>query len=271
MNIADEDEISKVPLAAMSRDDAEDSPEEKEKNVGIQEDKIGRKRLESEREVSEEVQPSMAQDASMADDAMLHDISEEEEITETTREDLMCRRYKVWRPNRKPHLPDLVRGSKESRQKKSVPAVPPLDHSTSTISLLIRQQQLLDRVQATQAVLKESHDEILSPSLTPKKPRMSFKEASQHIISHQKRQSRGHSSLSDIVTQYQMKLKKERETSQVPGTPKSPISLKFPPLRSKPGLTKQPSILGAIPIDKWHELKAENEASLKDISDGNDK
>ena len=34
MNIADEDEISKEPLAAMSRDDAEDSPEEKEKNVG---------------------------------------------------------------------------------------------------------------------------------------------------------------------------------------------------------------------------------------------
>ena len=138
-----------------------------------------------------------------------------------------------------------------------MPAVPPLDHSTSSISLLVRQQQLLDRVQATQAVLKESTAEILSPSPTLKKPHMSFKEASQRIMSHQRNQSGGHRSLSDIVTQYQEKVKKEGESFQVSWSPKSPAW--FPPSYSKPGLSKQSSILGAIPIEKWHELMAESQ------------
>lgn len=252
LNIADED--------STPEDDTGDSLEEKI-GVGIKELKIGRQRVKSEGDI-----PSRARDTTpTADDTMLHDINEQEEITETTPL-IMCKDYKVWRPKRKPHLPDLVKSSKESRQKKSVPAVPPLDRSTSSIALLVRQQQLLDRVQATQAVLKESSDEILSP--IHKKPHMSFKEASQRIISDQKRQSRGHSSLSDIVTQYQEKVKKERESSQAPQTPKSP---RFPLLRFKPGLTKQSSILGAIPIDKWHEMMEENQASLGDDGDGNEK
>ena len=269
--------MSKEPLAATLEDDTEDSLEAKEIGVGIKEVKVGRQRLESEREISEEAQPSEAltsQDTtSTTDDNMQYDISEKEKINVTTslKEDLTCKKYKVWRPKRKPHLPDLVKSSKESQerqQKKSVPAVPPLDHSVSSISLLVRQQQLLDRVQATQAVLQESSDEILSPSPITKKPRMSFKEASQLVISDQRRKSRQQSSLSDIVTQYQEKIRRERKSSQVPQTP---ISARFPPWHSKPGLTKQSSILGAIPIDKWHELMAENQPSLNDSGDGNEK
>ena len=272
--------MSKEPLAATPGDDTEDSLEEKEIRVGIKEVKVGRQRLESEREISEEAQPSEAltfQDTtSTTDDNTSYDISEEEEINVTTslKEDLTCKTYKVWRPKQKPHLSDLVKSSKESQerqQKKSVPAVPPLDHSVSSISLLVRQQQLLDRVQATQAVLQESSDEILSPSPTTKKPRMSFKEASQRVISDQRRKSRGHSSLSDIVTQYQEKIKSEMKLSRVPQTPKTPISARFPPWHSKPGFTKQSSILGAIPIEKWHELMAENQPSLNNSGDGKEK
>ena len=258
LNIADEDSIPE--------DDTEDSVKEKKIGVGIKELKIGRQRVKSEGDISEEAQPSRARDTTpTADDTMLHDINEQEEITETTPL-IMCQERKVWRPKRKPHLPDLVKNSKESHQRKPVPAVPPLDRSTSSIALLVRQQQLLDRVQATQAVLKES-DEILSPSPSRKKPHMSFKEASQCIISVQKRQSGGHPSLSDIVTQYQEKMKKERESSQAPRIPKSPM---FSPFRFKPGLTKQSSILGAIPIDKWHEMMEESQESLGSDSDGNE-
>ena len=267
--------MSKEPFAATPEDDTEDSLEEKEISVGIKEVKVGKQMLESEKEVSEkeEAQPSKAltfQDTiSTTGDNILHDIIEEEEtnvITSLKEE----KKYKVWRPKRKPHLPDLVKSSKESHQKKSVPAVPQLDHSTSSISLLVRQQQLLDRVQATQAVLKESTNEILSPSPTTKKSRISFKEASQRVISDQKRQSSGHNSLSDIVTQYQEKIKRERELSQVPQTPKTPISARLPPWHSKRELTKQSSILGAIPIDKWQELVAENQASLGNDHDGDE-
>lgn len=259
MNIADED--------STPEDDTEYPVKEKKIGVGIKELKIGRQRVKSEGDISEEAQPSRARDTTpTADDTMLHDINEQEEITETTPL-IMCQEHKVWRPKRKPHLPDLVKSSKESRQRKPVP---PLDRSTSSIALLVRQQQLLDRVQATQAVLKESNDEILSPSPSRKKPHMSFKEASRHIISVQRRQSGGHPSLSDIVTQYQEKMKKERESSQAPRTPKSPIFSPFSPLRFKPGLTKQSSILGAIPIDKWHEMMEESQEFLGSDSDGNE-
>ena len=257
--IADED--------STPEDDTEDSVQEKKIGVGIKELKIGRQRVKSEGDISEEAQLSRAWDTTpTAKDTMLHDINEQEEITETTPL-IMYQEHKVWRPKRKPHLPDLVKSSKESRQRKRVPAVPLLDRSTSSIALLVRQQQLLDRVQATQAVLKESNDEILSPSPSRKKPHMSFKEVSRRIISVQKRQSGGHPSLSDIVTQYQEKMKKERESSQAPRTPKSPL---FSPLRFKPGLTKQSSILGAIPIDKWHEMMEESQEFLGSDSDGNE-
>lgn len=114
----------------------------------------------------------------------------------------------------------------------------------------MRQQQLLNRVQATQAVLMEATDEILSPSPTAKKPRMSFKEASQRVIS-QRRLITGHGSLSDVVTQYQARIKRERESLPASQSPKTPISARFSPKR---GFFKQSSILGAIPIHKWHEL-----------------
>lgn len=260
--------MSKKLLTATPVDNTEDSLEEKEISVGIKGVRVRKQTLESEREVSEEPQPSKDATSATGDN-----ISEEEEVTTTTslKEKLTCKKYKVWRPKKKPYLPDLVKSSKESQQKKSVPAVPPLDHSTSSMSLLVRQQQLQDRVQATQAVLKESTDEILSPSPTTTKPRMSFKEASRRVIFYQKKQSGGHKSLSDIVTQCQEKIKRERESSQVPQTPKTPISARFPPWHSKRGLTKQSSILGAIPIDKWHELVAENQASLESDGDGSDK
>ena len=178
--------------------------------------------------------------------------------------------HQVWRPKKQPHLAELVMCSKElqERQRKSTrdgTVRPPLDRSLSSRDLFIRQQQLFDRIQATQAVLKDSTDQIVldSADSTAKKPPMSFKEASRRVISDQRKRNRGHSSFSDVVTQYLAKMESERDaygaSSQNPQTPTS--SIRFPSWHSKPQLSKQSSsqgVLGAIPIDEWHKLVEES-------------
>ena len=278
LNIADE---AKVPLATALEDDTEDSLEEKETGKEIGEVKEGRQKLESEKGGLEPIpEEALATEAVSLQDTIAVtgdiscDTSEEKKVNVTTCASLkkvICEKYKVWRPKKRPHLPDLVKSSKESHERQQSKPASPLDQSAS-ISLLLRQQQLLDRVEATQAVLTESTDEILgSPGPTTKKSHMSFKDASRRVISDQRRQSRGYSRLSDIVTQYQEKLRREKESPQLPQTPKTPLSARFPPWHSTRGLYKQPSIIGAIPIDEWYELVAENQGSLGDDVDRKEK
>ena len=122
----------------------------------------------------------------------------------------------------------------------------------------MRQQHLLDRVQAAQAVLKESTDEIIGSPLA-KKPNISFIEASRRIISIQRKQAKGHSNFSDIVTQYMARENSERirtrslsSSAQVYTYPAEDDSQRRPyNRRSTHGL------LGAIPIDEWQKMVEE--------------
>ena len=173
--------------------------------------------------------------------------------------------HHVWRPKKEPHLPDLVISTKElqERQRKSMAECstrPLLERSVSRMSLHFRQQQLMDRVQATQAVLKESPDEILGSSdSTTKKSGISFKEASRRIISSRRKQN---NRLSDVVTQYLTKVERERGAyAALPRDPRTPTSSAgFPALHAKRELYKRCSthgVLGAIRLDEWQRLQSD--------------
>ena len=169
--------------------------------------------------------------------------------------------HQVWRPKKQPHLPDLVISSKElqERQRKSMLVCstrPLLERSVSKMSLHFRQQQLIDRVQATQAVLKESPDEILGSPGATKKSSISFKEASRRVISNQRKRN---NRLSDVVTQYLAKMEKERGAYAASlKDPQTPTSVAFPVLHSKRELYKRRSthgVLGAIRLEDWQRLQ----------------
>ena len=178
-----------------------------------------------------------------------------------------CSYHQVWRPKKRPCLPDLVIVAKElqERRRKSMRdcnTKPDLQRSVSKMILLNRQQHLLNRVQATQAVLQESTDEVLgNPDPVTEKPIVSFREVSRRIISEQKKQKTKHRKLSDIVTQYLATVESERETQAPPSLDlRSPASFENPML-PKRGLYKRSStrgILGAIPIDEWNKLIGES-------------
>ena len=170
----------------------------------------------------------------------------------------------VWRPRKQPRLPDLVVNAKElqERRRKSLHesrTKPLLKRSASRMSLMVRQQHLIDRVQATQAVLKESTDEILG-SPVAEKPTISFREASKRIISDRKRHNQNRNRLSDIVTQYLAKYESERE-AHIPLDHQTPTSPGNSAGYSKRELCKTRStqgIVGAIPIEEWHKLTGDN-------------
>ena len=172
--------------------------------------------------------------------------------------------HHVWRPKKQPHLPDLVVSSKElqERQRKSMLVCstrPLLERSVSKMSLHFRQQQLIDRVQATQAVLKESPDEILgSPDSTTRKSGISFKEASRRIILNQRKRN---NRLSDVVTQYLARMENERGAyAASPQDPQTPTSAGLPALHSKRELYKRRSthgVLGAVRFDEWQRLQSD--------------
>ena len=172
----------------------------------------------------------------------------------------------VWKPKKQPHLSNLemsIKDLQKQQSEKSIHTKPPLEPSESKISLMLRQQQLLDRVQATQAILKETTDEILK-SPGKKKHHISFREASKLIISEQKKEKEpqgSHISLSDVVTQYLTKMRTERGTyaASSPG-PQTPISPLYPAYKRH----NIQSVKGAIPLDEWHKLVGESRASLDD-------
>ena len=164
----------------------------------------------------------------------------------------------VWRPRKQPCLPDLVGELQERRRKFSLEnrTIPLTERSACRMYLKLRQQNLMNRVQATQAVLKESTDEILGTPIA-KKPPISFKEASRRIISDQKRHNLNRNTLSDIVTQYVAKVASERE-AHIPLDPQTPTSPGNSAEYLKQKFSKTQDITGAIPIDEWHKLKGDN-------------
>lgn len=165
--------------------------------------------------------------------------------------------HHVWRPKKQPHFPNL-------RQRKSVyncTVNPLLDRSTSRLSLFVRQQQLLDRVQATQAVLKETTDDILESPGT-KEPTISSREVSGRIIAEQRKHNKNKNRLSDIVTQYLVKMETEKAANPLSSVdPQPPTSPGFPLQHSKRRLYKTQStqgVLGAIRVEEWRKLMEDN-------------
>ena len=169
--------------------------------------------------------------------------------------------HHVWRPKRRPDLPSLLQCSSKKLQERRRRTTldrstnPPIERSASRRTLFMRQQNLLDRVQAAQAVLKESTDEIIGSPLA-KKPNISFKEASRRIISFQRKQAKGHGNFSDIVTQYMA-----RKNSERIHTPRSLSSSDAAEDDSQKRPYKRCSthgLLGAIPIDEWQKIVEES-------------
>ena len=204
---------------------------------------------------SSAVAATLSDDAEISDDdGNAHAKFTRERVTFNCKGDTY---HHVWRPKKQPNLPKL-------RERKSIhncTANPLLDRSTSRISLFVRQQHLLDRVQATQAVLKETTDDILeSPGI--KKPSISFREVRGRIITDQTKHNKSRNRLSDIVTQYLVKMETEKtangSSSMDPQPPTSPGYLLQ---HSKKGLHKRQSTqgaLGAIRVEEWRKLMEEN-------------
>lgn len=167
--------------------------------------------------------------------------------------------HKVWRPKKPSIQCKLVRNTMKLREQQckfniyTIP--PPLEQSSSRTTIFLRQQQLLDRVQATQVVLKEST--VGSPGA--QKPIISFKEASRRIISNQRKQTKGHINLSDIVTQYMTNTGRGREalSNAVPHT--SGTSTWHSSATEQRSLQRK--LTEPISIDEWHKLVGENQTS----------
>ena len=148
--------------------------------------------------------------------------------------------HKVWRPKQRPQLANLVEMLKNqeperattpaptnvNRNLEEIAQVPSLNGSTKHLnntglsptapksaSLQSRQKTLFNRVIATQAVLKETTDELLKEEEeVPKKRHMTLLEASKKVTANLKKQKskeEGTMNFSDIVSQYLQKSKDE--------------------------------------------------------------
>ena len=181
--------------------------------------------------------------------------------------------HKVWRPKKRPQLADFVEllRQKEEKDKVSNGEVDPtrlqtpkdtkttsfmLPTTPTSASLQSRQKNLFNRVIATQAVLKETTDELLNEKQEemPKKPRhMSLLEASKKVTANIRRQKAGRNapkSFSDIVSEYLAKSKEERSQSE-----EKPVPTKKWNTSKKSLLRKETR--GAIPISTWREIVRE--------------
>ena len=152
--------------------------------------------------------------------------------------------HHVWRPKEQPNLPSL-RNRKSTHSGNTNPLV---DRSLQRMSIFVRQQQLLDRVQATQAVLKETTDDILGSPET-KKP-YTFKEAASRIISDQRKHK---NRLSDNITQY-LAREGDKQPSMEPQPPTSPGFPMWHPNRRLYKRQSSHGMLGAIRVEEWQKL-----------------
>ena len=204
----------------------------------------------------------------------------------------------VWRPKKRPQLSDLVamlknKDEEEERLKAAerkakeafeeevtpVPRTPkPTKVGSSFVlprsgSLRTRQQALFKRVIATQAVLKESTDELLKDEEepeTPNKPKhMSLLEASRKVTANIKKQKKtveGTRDFSDIVSEYLAKTKSEEKSpdpksggaAEEGGAKGSGYKgrMSMGPPR-KPIMLQRRETKGAIPISTFREIVRE--------------
>lgn len=183
--------------------------------------------------------------------------------------------YKVWMPKEQPKLADLVTAlRKKAEEQQDATSVP----STSKLSFRSRQQVVYDRAQATQAILKETTNNILkensereTDSGQEKPPKITFKEASKLItdtIQKLQMQKKDHSDFSDIVHQYLAKVKAERSSLETASerTSSSGVGTTVEPLNIRkrtiqPKFNTEGGTLGAISIEKWRQFVQKKKSS----------
>ena len=194
----------------------------------------------------------------------------------------------VWRPKKRPELAKLVdmleKGKREhllanNSDEDSTP-VPSTPKSAGTIntgcgglaSLRSRQQTLFNRVIATQAVLKETTDELLkedSLEANNKQKHISLLEASKKVTASIKHKKVSNKDVSDIVAQYLAKNMEEEQQTENTGTkggqaPTEPdIRRASAPMAMGPPrkLLQRRETKGAIPINALREIIREKRLS----------
>ena len=185
--------------------------------------------------------------------------------------------HQVWRPKKRPHLADLVAslGSSQERQMLNRGTTPPLlSHTVSKTPLRLRQQMLQDRIQVTQAVLS---DEIMSDERA-KRPKMSFKDASERIagnLQKQQQEKGGCKTLADVVSLYLEKMRAEGEANNVTSA-SSGVGKSYQTHHGKARLHKRHNthgtfgrgMPGAIPLEKWHKLLMDSKTSHSSFDGG---
>ena len=156
--------------------------------------------------------------------------------------------HQVWKPTFGKKAPQLARVVTEM-----------LKSQGKGLELRRRQQTLFHRVQATQAVLREQNEELISTEENEpqqQKKHISLKEASKRISKNlkQKKQNESPVHFQDIVSQYLAKMRSENRTTgeSATGTPTDAE-------RHTKGSTKQERspVTGALPIQKWKALVRE--------------
>lgn len=180
--------------------------------------------------------------------------------------------HQVWRP--KKQLSDVVEKlNKELKEEERQPSPdkakkPPLQTPTAgKSSLRSRQKTVFKRALATQAVLKETTDELLNDAdeegSEANKPKLSLREASKRITANLKKQESqigvaGGANISNVVSQYLAKLRAEGGTELLSsgGSDTATSPLVPQPARRRQGtrrvaFTDTP---GAVELKQWKKI-----------------
>ena len=179
--------------------------------------------------------------------------------------------HQVWRPKKSPQLANLVKDvlkAKKEQERKSMPTTP----GTSKTDLRSRQRTLYSRVLATQAVLKETNDELLEEeeeeeedvedeveARARRKSKLTLHAATKKIsanILKQKSAESDKKTISDVVSQYLAQARSEvaaqKEETQNASNRRAS---RHKTVRKQNAITP-----GAIPVKKWRQIVRENEA-----------
>ena len=179
--------------------------------------------------------------------------------------------HQVWRPKKQlsEKVEKLNKQVKEEERQPSPDKAkrPPLQTPIATkSSLQSRQKTVFNRALATQAVLKETTDELLNEADEEggeiNKPKLSLKEASKRITANLKKQESqsgaGGSNISNVVSQYLAKLRAEGGTDLLSsgGSDAATSPLVPQPVRRRQG-TRRVAFIdtpGAVELKQWKKI-----------------
>lgn len=197
--------------------------------------------------------PSLIPEQNSDDDIEIH----EEQSSKTVMKD---KGHKIWLPEKQPNRTDLFSSLQSSSNKQNEkPQL--LQRSESKLSLRSRQRLVNDRIHITQAVLP---NEILNKQ----RKKMTFKEATEHVIARQRSNLR----VSDVVSQYLAKMKAEGVTDVAASMKDFGGVMKsnnFPSTVQRRRYDAQISDAqggkgGSLPVETWHKIVKQTSVSLDD-------